>query len=889
MDNVGLRLSVQADTSQLTSGMNSVRQSFIEAGQSIDRTGQSLSSFIEAGSRRIDQFTEAQSQRKNDKFGYFTDHAHRIEYKPLVEMPKPDRFVNIGDKELLNVFQTRERLQNETLSRNGAIYNANAKIQQIKEEFDGEKMPFYKKNEIDNYKKWIKYYESENKVAKSQLKSLPDVDENDLRERAEFRLSGGTLESDKYTGYIREDTAEIVKQLKSIKENTDKNPNNLPSAKPIDGDVPNGATLEKSWLSKLVKGGSGMLVANGIVNGGLGIAQAAVGYRNLQYQRELSVLQGDVRGAKEAEIASGQTTANGVASGITGASMAVGGAMMLIPGVGLIAGGATMAIGSLIGTIVKGVSSTMSEARKGELAYDEGLSDIYKANTKLYDGAISSFFDRSGSDRNWEHGKRADIRNRFTMKAEGTGLSTEEFGSYATELAKQGLNLRESSDMTRRAALYAAYTNGDTGQLNQYLGMARRYGGENENSLDYAFGAARASGLERAQFSEFLQGLESVISSGISKGFVRSTEDVASTLAALSLMSDGSEMWKGEQGASRLNQINTGLANATSLSGTTQILAYQAFKQNGFAIDEESDPLTYIKGQGVLNTFAAMEKGITSNNLKAISKTFDNAFGDDVLSNVMALKELSGLNFNGSMQLYNMTHGGIKYSDEEIQKKIEELQANPEYSSDSKREQSIKNALSQVADEKGLDKFEGHLATLESYVGKIANGEVGGSSSRTSPLGTINPNETMRDELLANPNVPDMYANNPQVQREAIRAEQSQAVNAINAFTTRFKEDGDENLVSLIDKRKSRDKVDSLANLLAVESGYGKDMEFARLLRFSEEIVSSRKDSDASNDKYTDDYGRYSDALRELLSLFERMANATEKTAANTSEIEVTN
>ena len=608
MESVGIKLGVEADFSQLTSGVNNARQSFINAGQSIESANRSLSSFIASGSgMKFDAFADAQSQRNGT-----------------------------------NPF--------DSTSYNSYSYNSD-------------------------------YKEIENVVE------------------------------------IKNNTSELIKELQNINKGL-KDSNALPqntesgSSSSDSIDIGGGSKLS-GGLSKLLKGG---LLAT-VIKGAADLYVNAAEIRNAERSRFVGMAQGDVGAAEMAAhqkefLENRRSISIGTAAATVGFGAA--GAMIgsAVPILGTLIGGA---IGTLIGYAANKINEADKAEKDSKTQEMLAMSGIYKNSLPMYEQASSVFFSR--------HGDSGNVRNYKNMlgfyeAAKGTGLSIDEFGNFAIQLGAQGIGLDKSNAMTRNAALWARFTGGDTGQFNSYLGLVGRYGKENANSLNFAYGASRAGGLERAQFGEFLQGLESVISSGISKGFVRSTEDVSKTLATLSILSGGSQFWSGEQGAERLNSINSGIAGATSLGSTTQILAYQAFKNGGFA--SGLDAFTAIEGQDALNTFAAMERGINGKSLKALTQTFDNAFGNDVMSNVMALKEISGLNFTGAMQLYNMTHGK-NLTETELDAKIKAMKEDPNFKSDKQIQQDLSNTLQNLSETLGQGKFDEELDILSGYTEEIRN------------------------------------------------------------------------------------------------------------------------------------------------------------------------
>ena len=183
-------------------------------------------------------------------------------------------------------------------------------------------------------------------------------------------------------------------------------------------------------------------------------------------------------------------------------------------------------------------------------------------------------------------------------------------------------------------------------------------------------------------------------------------------------LSGGSEFWKGENAAERISKLDEGIASATGLKSTTDILTYKAFRDAGIAIGEGDK--AYIQGgsfeAGVLNTFAAMEGGLNSKNFEAISKTFANAYDGDIMSNVAAWKELSGLNWRGAMELYNMQQELLgsngEYDSTELEKRIKKLSESPESSDNARDMQNWQNVLSQLAAEFGQHYYSEELEKI---------------------------------------------------------------------------------------------------------------------------------------------------------------------------------
>ncbi|MBQ9238080.1 MAG: hypothetical protein IJ191_02000 [Treponema sp.] len=366
----------------------------------------------------------------------------------------------------------------------------------------------------------------------------------------------------KYLSFIQQNTTDIVDLLKAIEKGLSKNgenPNNLPPREQ-DKEMP---AAEK--LLKRVKFKDKVETAESLISDGMSVAQSFIVDRpNADKQKMVSILQGDVYGAQQSEIDKVKATEKGIVGGAKGLLAAGGLVVGSLVGVGPVAGGMIgNAAGNLLGLLADCLTGLWTGSKEGDIEKKHAISGMYNESLPTYERALPSFFDMSGTDENYFRARQRELSDLFLAGSKDTNLDLPSFIEAATDLSKYGVSdAQKANDMTRQAAMYAKYTNGDVGQYNSFIGAVSRYGGENENALDIAYGAARASGLQNAQFGEFLEGLESVIESGISNGFVRSTEDVAGTLTMLSNLSGGSEFWKGEQGAQRLNQINSGLVNA---------------------------------------------------------------------------------------------------------------------------------------------------------------------------------------------------------------------------------------------------------------------------------------------------------------------------------------
>lgn len=257
-------------------------------------------------------------------------------------------------------------------------------------------------------------------------------------------------------------------------------------------------------------------------------------------------------------------------------------------------------------------------------------------------------------------------------KNRGTGLSNDEFVSLVGNLGAYGINdISRAGDIAAQSAKWSRYTGVDSGSALSFAGMIERYGGNGTDALSSAYAASRASGLEKNQFGEFLNGLQSVIENGISRGFVKSADDVASQLTLLANLSGNSDLWKGQQGADRYNTMVSSLAQNTSLSTSSSLLLYKAV-QNTTGDNSWVDVLSAMESGNIDESFLSNLRG-----------TVSGAYGGDRESMVSAYKDIFGLNWTGASQIYdmleNLDSGNFKKSE------FENITTNPEFKSDTTR------------------------------------------------------------------------------------------------------------------------------------------------------------------------------------------------------------
>lgn len=318
----------------------------------------------------------------------------------------------------------------------------------------------------------------------------------------------------------------------------------------------------------------------------------------------------------------------------------------------------------------------------------------------------------------------------------GTGLEIREFQDIAQQLRRQGVANDERNkervigDIAQTTSRWAYATGGDASQYAELAGIMSRYGGSKNVSEDFnrIVTAGYASGLQDTQIPEFLSGIKKVMEDGIAKGFNRSATEVADTLLMFSKMSGNSAFWQGEQGARLLSQVNSGIASATSLSKTEDILVYRAMERayegtvkdkNGKEISKIENALgdTYIKGGGYLNIMQLIEKGVNQENFDDIKKSLDEAYGDNTIDKIEALRKMTGLNYNGASRLWNLDAEKVTDTD------IKNIMTSPENQNKETRYQEamndIKGAVIQISS--GVAAVKVDTVQLASNIRRIAN------------------------------------------------------------------------------------------------------------------------------------------------------------------------
>lgn len=386
-----------------------------------------------------------------------------------------------------------------------------------------------------------------------------------------------------------------------------------------------------------------------------------------------------------------------IASTVGNVATSIGGGLMLIPGMQL-AGGIVAGLGlatNFISRLVEG---------KGNAADSEAAA--YMGNFDAKYGASRVFYNM-GENREENATFANDLYTSTSAMTKDTGLSTNDFLQIMTQAASYGVNGDVASQMTRQAGLWTQATGADTNALMKLQGTAERYG-LGVDSVSTAYGGLRASGMQKGQFNEFLQGLQTVIEDGISNGYITSTEDVTRNLTMFARLSDNNPLWQGQNGARMFSQMNNNLAQATSLSDTNSALVFSALHKGGSYVD----------------TMEAIEKGLNDKDaFGKIFSTFMQSEGGNYEGIIERLRATYGLNYTQAKQVFAMGNklGSSGYKQADFERDIKANGITPNAETEQTFWKNYENDIQLSLNKIGKGSWEENLAELKDTVNKYMN------------------------------------------------------------------------------------------------------------------------------------------------------------------------
>ena len=441
--------------------------------------------------------------------------------------------------------------------------------------------------------------------------------------------------------------------------------------------------------------------------------------------------------------------------------------------------------GNIGGSVIQGVSGAASTASNlSKMANVEDMTSLAKglmvgggvlmagaavlkggkALADAYKDAMPTIFSTGKAFGTTDDDRAMAIYNQVNKRNEGTGLDLKEFNSLIVDLRKQGVgnNLKSdqaqatyTSSIAETTAKWAYATGGDVTQYTNLAGIMSRYGKSNDvvKDFNYLVSAGKASGLNDSQIPEFLSNIQKVMEDGIANGFSRSATEVADTLLMFSKMSGNNAFWQSEQGAKILNQTNSGLANATALNKTSDIIAYSAISKayKGKEKDTLGKDLYQEKGDYV-NQMMLLEQGLKPENFGAIMSSLIDVEGkDNVTGQIERLREMFGLNYTGASRLLKLYQDNGGNVDNE---KLKQVMSAPENQNAETKWQKSVNQIAESLQKMGQPVFKvelGAMSGIASDVSKIAK-LLDKSEDKPKVLSSNNVvAEQMEDEGIVNP------------------------------------------------------------------------------------------------------------------------------------------
>lgn len=370
----------------------------------------------------------------------------------------------------------------------------------------------------------------------------------------------------------------------------------------------------------------------------------------------------------------------------------------------------------LIGGIMAGVgagTNFISRIAEGKGSAEDAEAASYMNNFEPKYNASRVFNDQS-SDINKNTVAANKMYENAAEAAKNTGLDTAEFLRLMTQTAGYGVNETTATDITRQAGLWTQETGADTQTLLKLQGTSERYN-LGDKSIESAYAGLKASGMERGQFTEFLQGLQSVLENSISVGFTTSAEEVSQNLAMFARLSDNNPIWQGQQGAQKFTSMNSSLSQATGLRNTNDMIVYGALDKGGSYVD----------------TMKAIEKGLyDKDSFKKIIDSVKKAEGDNFEAIIERIRGIYGLNYTQAEQVYLMSDNlGKEGYTEETWKKDMETVGIPDSKTESSEWKNYSNKIEAAIDRIGEGSWKENIEELKNtakdYLKKSRKVEVG--------------------------------------------------------------------------------------------------------------------------------------------------------------------
>jgi hypothetical protein len=325
-------------------------------------------------------------------------------------------------------------------------------------------------------------------------------------------------------------------------------------------------------------------------------------------------------------VESGLGTLSGMISKAGPAGMAIGAGVAVL-------GGATMVIDALSKQYEQFIPTLMdTTAAFGDL------------KTSVYDNSITF---RKSLD------EAAKSANKF-------GYSVEQGMEVSKSLAAGGLTSSTAKGLSEQQMAYArGYGIQSPTALSGAQILSSRY--NQGNVLGMTAGGLGASGMGAGRFEEYLQAMTSTFEESLSRGVVKGFSDITSSMNFFSKLG---ETWKGQLGATRINQLSGAVTQATSLQKETDVLMFRAAQS---MVSER------MGGKGTyLDVMKEMEKGITPALFKQFGQQISTLTGGNKTDMVEMMREAFGTNYTTSIDLVDSLDKLSVMTDKQINELIKE-------------------------------------------------------------------------------------------------------------------------------------------------------------------------------------------------------------------------
>jgi hypothetical protein len=368
-------------------------------------------------------------------------------------------------------------------------------------------------------------------------------------------------------------------------------------------------------------------------------------------------------------------------------------------------------------------------------------------------------------------GSANDVREAFKTAADSAakfGYSAEEGMDALKQTAQQGLSGGDAVAVTERAFDFERRTGADRGTLLGISSMSARYGAG--DALGAGWAGLQASGMKAGQYNEYLRAMQRVMEDGISKGFVRSSDQVVSSLTMLAQMTGKNPLWQGENGARRLMEMNAGLEGATGLASASDILAFRGAQNvlendrdgklwNSIANVDGKEGADIKRSGSYIDAMILMERGLNSDTFGEIMKLNSHAEGGDRSAVIERMRQQFSLNYTNSAMLYDQwdrqtEHGTREMPKENAQALVnaygkEPPSANSPELEAAKKIEEIKNILTATGQEywdKQMKELPGEFAkAMQEY---NAAKTVAGTPTKTNAGIVSNAAEQLKYQVL---------------------------------------------------------------------------------------------------------------------------------------------